>query len=399
MLGAISQGTTVVNGLLHSEDCLNTFRSLKQMGIEFTQSSKDTLEIKGKGLYGLKRSSEFIYAGNSGTTMRLLSGILAGQEFDSEITGDESLSKRPMNRITNPLQEMGAEISARENKYPPLKIKGGQLKPINYTLPIPSAQVKSCLLLAGLYARGTTTIVEPVKSRDHTERMLQFLGADINLSQNRIDIRGPGILYAKDITVPGDISSASFFIVAALLLKNSSLTIKNVGINPTRTGIIEVLRSMGASIKYTNIREMNNEPVSDIVVSSSTLNATLISGELIPRLIDEIPVIAVAASQAKGTTTISGARELRVKETDRIKAITSELSRMGADIKEFDDGFSITGPSTLRASKVNSSGDHRMAMSLAIAGLIAKGETDIFNTECINTSFPEFFNVINQISC
>jgi len=348
-------------------------------------------------LKGLTCPKETIDAGNSGTTMRLLSGILAGQDFSSTITGDEYLKKRPMRRIILPLREMGAKISSPDDNHPPITIVGQKLKPIDYHSTIASAQVKSCILLAGLYAKGRTSVTEPSPSRDHTERMLKYLGAPVEIKGTTIFIEGLFELEARAITIPGDVSSAAFFIIACLLLENSEIRIKGVGINPTRTGIIDVLREMGANIVIENVRELCGEPVADLIVKSNTLRATKIGGDLIPRIIDEIPVLAVAATQAEGVTEISDAQELRVKESDRIGNVVSELSKMGASIKEKEDGMVISGGKRLVGSSVNSFGDHRMAMALTIGGLIADGETTISDVDCIDTSFPHFMDTLNRM--
>ncbi|KPJ66737.1 3-phosphoshikimate 1-carboxyvinyltransferase, partial [candidate division WOR-1 bacterium DG_54_3] len=325
---------------------------------------------------------ETLNVGNSGTTIRLMAGILSGQPFTTQITGDESIQRRPMRRIVDPLREMGASIEGRvegNNIYAPLKISGGELSPLEYELPVASAQVKSAILLAGLFARGETMVIEKNPARDHTERMLsrEFCGADID--------------------IPGDLSSASFFMVAALLIPNSELLVRKVGVNPTRTGIIDVLHRMGADLQVKDEEIISDEPRANILVRSSKLKGIKISGEIIPRIIDEIPIIAVAATQAEGTTEIRGAEELRIKESDRISTISSELKKMGAVVKELEDGMVIKGPSALKGATVKSYGDHRVAMALAMAGLIAEGETIIEDTACIETSFPGFEKILNQI--
>lgn len=358
-----------------------------------------SLVVHGKGLYGLSEPANVLDAANSGTTMRLLSGILAGQPFYSVITGDNSLRHRPMRRIIEPLQAMGATIYGREHdKFPPLTIIGGNLKPISYHLPVASAQVKSCLLLAGLFAPGQTTIYEPAPSRDHTERMLRAMGVIVDWGDDTITVRGDSSPQAIRINVPGDISSAAFFLVAATIVPNATLTIKDVGINPTRTGMLDALHEMGADISIENRRETGGEPLADLRVRSSSLHGIDIRGRLIPRLIDELPVIAVAATQAEGRTTIADAQELRVKETDRIQAIVRELSRLGAKITEQADGFIIDGPTPLVGTTCQSYGDHRMAMSLAIAGLVASGTTTIEGAEAIDVSFPGFSDVLKGLS-
>ncbi len=403
MIGALAKGETVVNNFLMGEDCLATIRCFKQLGVSIQENRESSVErgtqvlIHGKGLFGLKKPKEILDVGNSGTTIRLMLGILAGQEFVSKITGDSSIQKRPMGRVIKPLSAMGAIIEG--NEYPPLEIIGQKLKGIEYELPVASAQVKSAILLAGLLAEGKTTVIEKYTSRDHTERMLAYFGA-----ASRQEFTG------AEVDVPGDISSAAFFMVAASLLPHSSLRLANVGLNPTRTGIIDVLHRMGASIEVENERILSEEPRGEIVIRKSKtprqssgqvenrkLEGIKISGEIIPRLIDEIPIIAVAATQAEGTTEIRGAKELRVKESDRIATLAAELRKMGAKITELDDGMIIEGPTRLKGTTVQSHGDHRIAMALAVAGLVAAGETTIENSDCIETSFPSFEKLLNEI--
>jgi len=395
MLGSIARGETRVKGFSDCVDCRNTLNAFLKLGIEIEDHSQGELTIHGQGLKGLTSSKEIIDVGNSGTTMRLLSGILAAQDFSSTITGDEYLKRRPMKRIILPLREMGAKISSPDDNHPPITIVGQKLHPTDYHSPIASAQVKSCILLAGLYAKGRTSLTEPAQSRDHTERMLKYLGAPVEIKGTTIFIEGISELEARPITIPGDISSAAFFIIVCLLLKSSEIKIKRVGINPTRTGIIDVLKKMGANIVIENVNELCGEPVADLIVKSSTLKVTKIGGDLIPGLLDEIPVLAVAATQAEGVTEISDAQELRVKESDRIGNVVSQLSKMGASIKEKKDGMVISGGKRLVGSSVNSFGDHRMAMALTIGGLIADGETTINDVACIDTSFPQFMDTLN----
>ncbi|MCX7919784.1 MAG: 3-phosphoshikimate 1-carboxyvinyltransferase [bacterium] len=399
MFSAISEGTTTITGFLNSEDCLCTATAFQTMGIEIAGLGTDRVIVQGKGLFGLEEPMQVLNAGNSGTTMRLILGILAGQDFFAVLTGDQYLCQRPMKRVIEPLTKMGAKIYGRNNNnYPPLSIHGGNLRAIDYKLPIASAQVKSALLLAGLYANGTTTITEPAASRDHTERMLRYLGVEVTIAGLTCIIQGGQKLVAKDLSVPGDISSAAFFIAAGLLIPDSKLVIKNVGINPTRTGLLHVLKEMGAYIQLENQHEDGPEPVADIVVQWSQLYGTEIGGTIIPTLIDEIPILAVLATQAEGRTVIRDAAELRVKETDRIHAVVSELTRFGAKIEEQDDGMIIYGPTALTGTTCHSFGDHRIAMSLAIAGLIARGTTSVSDTECINTSFPTFTQLLSQLT-
>lgn len=397
MLASISQGESVIDNFLSAQDCMCTLEAFRNMGIQ-TKIIDKKLFIKGKGLKGLEQPSIDLNAGNSGTTVRLMFGILSGQKIKANIIGDESLSQRPMKRIIEPLRRMGAKIKAREDNYLPMEIIGSSdIKPISYNMPIASAQVKSCILFAGLHATGLTTVKEPVKSRDHSERMLKSMGAKIKVKGLSVSISGPARLNPLNITIPGDISSAGFFLVAGAIVEKANLNILNVSVNPTRDGIIEILMKMGAKIILTNTRDVSGEPVADISIKNSCLNSVDIDSNIIPRLIDEIPIIALAATQANGRTTISGANELRIKESDRLKTITSELNKMGADIKEKDDGLIINGPTELKGAVVQSHNDHRIAMSLAIAGLIAKGQTKIKNVECVDTSFPEFRETLESL--
>lgn len=397
MLGSIAQGETRIKGCSDCADCRNTLKAFLKLGMKIEDHSEGELTIHGQGLKGLTSAREIIDVGNSGTTMRLLSGILAAQDFSSTITGDEYLQRRPMRRIILPLREMGAKISSPDDNHPPITIVGQKLHPVDYRSPVASAQVKSCILLAGLYAKGRTSLTEPSPSRDHTERMLKYLGAPIEIKGMTVFIEGLSELKARPITIPGDISSAAFFIIACLLLKNSEIKIKGVGINPTRTGIIDALKKMGAHIVTENVRQLCGEPVADLIVRSSSLRATKIGGDLIPRIIDEIPVLAVAATQAEGVTEITDVQELRIKESDRIGNVVSELSEMGASIEEKKDGMVISGGKRLVGSSVNSFGDHRMAMALTIAGLIADGETIVNDVACIDTSFPHFMDTLDRM--
>lgn len=394
MISAIVEGTSRIRNFLKADDCISTMNCLQKLGVGIVEG-KGGIFVNGIGLE-LKKPKIVLEAGNSGTTVRLLSGILAGQNFITKVIGDESLSKRPMKRIIEPLEKMGAKIKSN-NGYLPIAIEGKNLKPINYESKIASAQVKSCVLFAGLYADGITSFTEPKKSRDHTERMLKSFGADISVKENTVSVKGKAKLHPSDIFVPADISSAAFFMVAATTVKNAELKIKDVGINPTRIGIIDVLKRMGAKISIENKREITGEPIADIVVKSSDLKSTEIKKSEIPFLIDEIPIIAVAATQSEGTTKITGAKELRVKETDRLKAMASELKKMGAEISELEDGLIIKGPTKLKGAKVNSYKDHRIAMSLAIASLITDGDTEISDKECVNISFPDFWNIFEKI--
>ncbi|MDD5491885.1 MAG: 3-phosphoshikimate 1-carboxyvinyltransferase [bacterium] len=397
MFAALSEGKSSIFNFLESEDCLNTKKAFLQMGIKFSTRGK-ALIVYGQGLRGLKAQKKPIDCGNSVTTMRLISGILAGQEFTSILTGDKYLRRRPMKRVIAPLRAMGTRIKAVNDELAPLRISGGNLHGIQYILPVASAQVKSCILLAGLYATGKTSVIEPVPTRDHTERMLAYLGAKISKKGLKTTIQGSTSLKGNKIIVPGDISSAAFLLVAACIISGSRIVIKNVGINPTRNGIIAVLKKMGAKIAIKNKRDFGAEPVADLEVCSSRLRGITIAGKIIPNIIDEIPVLAVAAALAQGKTVIRGAKELRVKETDRIKSMASQLRKMGVDIKEQEDGLVIYGPAKLKGKVVNSFGDHRTAMSLAVAALAAEGKTVIRDTACINTSFPGFEKLFRKIS-
>jgi 3-phosphoshikimate 1-carboxyvinyltransferase len=398
MLGSISNGTTHVSGFLTGADCLATVDCFRKMGIEIDINGTN-VTIHGKGMHGLKKPDAQLDCKNSGTTIRLISGILAAQPFDCSITGDSSIQKRPMDRIRNPLALMGAKIYGNENKklYAPLKIIGAKLTGIHYALPVASAQVKSAVILAGLYADGETVVTEPEPTRDHTEIMLNYLGADISHNGNDIICRPVKELYAKDIYVPSDISSAAYFMAAAAITDNSDITITNVGVNPTRTGIIDVLNVMGADIKIINQKNVCGEKVADIRVKSSKLKGIEIGGAIIPRLIDEIPIIAVCACFADGTTVIKDAQELKVKETNRIKTVVEELKKMDADITETDDGMVINGTGMLKGAEINSHDDHRIAMSMAVAALKAKDSTTIKNAESVDISFPGFFDFLEKL--
>ncbi len=397
IIGAITEGRTLLSGYSRGRDCMSTLKNLGELGIEVLES-ESTISIQGKGLGGLTEPDDVLDCENSGTTMRLLAGLLSGQDFFSVLTGDSSLRKRPMDRIIKPLRKMGAEIHARGgDRFAPLSIKGGNLASINYTLPVASAQVKSAILLAGLSTDGETTVLEPSPTRDHTERMLKLFGARIKKSSKTIILKGKDRLTPHELSIPGDISSASYFIVLASIAQNGEVLLKDVGINPTRTGILEVLKIMGADISTVNKRDVSNEPTADILVKSSKLEGMEISGEIIPRIIDELPIIAVVATQAKGTTQVKNATELRVKETDRIKAIVEGLKKMGAKIEERKDGFIAEGPKRLHGASCKSYGDHRIAMALTIAGLIADGVTTIDDALCIKISFPEFITLVRLV--
>lgn len=398
MFGAISERITELTGFLDGADCRSTISCFKAMGIDITQKH-DHVVIHGKGLKGLSAPSKMLDVGNSGTTTRLISGILAGQKFISSLNGDESIQKRPMGRIITPLTSMGAHIkSIKDNGCAPLEIGGAPLHAIHYDSPVASAQVKSCVLLAGLYADGVTSVTEPVISRNHTELMLKGFGADIKSEGLTASVAGGPRLIGQKITVPGDISSAAYFIVAGLICHNADLLIKNVNTNPTRAGIIQVAKDMGGNIELLNERIVSGEPVADIHVSSSDLHGCEVSGEIIPTLIDELPVIAVMAACAKGTTVIKDAAELKVKESDRITTVTENLKNMGCDITPTEDGMIIVGGSPLHGTLINTYKDHRIAMSFAIAGLVADGETSFDDEGCCVISYPNFFETLKALS-
>lgn len=400
MFASIAEGTSVLRGFLDGADCNSTISCFRQLGIDIEKNEKEIL-IHGKGLYGLNPSTAPLYVGNSGTTMRLISGILAGQHFSSILDGDDSIRKRPMDRIIKPLKTMGANIVSdnRDNSgCAPLSIIGKPLIGTHYVSPVASAQVKSCVLLAGLYAEGQTTVVEPALSRNHTENMLKAFGADIKAKNTSSTIIPGNDLHGMEIEIPGDISSAAYWIAAGLIVPNSSLLIKNVNTNPTRAGIIHVAREMGGKITLQNPRVISGEDVADILVESSDLHGIDIRGDIIPTLIDELPMIAIMAAFAKGTTTIADAAELRVKESDRISAITNNLVAMGADIIPREDGMTIKGGSPLHGAKISTMMDHRIAMSFSIASLATEGETEIDHPECVDISYPAFFDTLKYIS-
>ena len=400
MFGSIANGTTEIHNFLKGADCLATIRCFQSMGINIEETDH-TITVHGKGLHGLSAPLNILDVGNSGTTTRLLSGILAGQKFESKLSGDESLNSRPMKRIIEPLTMMGANISSiLRNGCAPLYIAPGNLHGIHYDSPVSSAQVKSCILLAGLYAEGETSVTEPSLSRNHTELMLKSFGADITSTVNpdgtaTAHVKPCQELYGQSICVPGDISSAAYFIAAGLLTLDSELLVKNVGINKTRAGFLEVCRNMGADITLVNESLEGGEPRADILVRTSKLHGTTIEGALIPTLIDEIPMIAVMAACAEGTTIIKDAAELKVKETNRIDTTTEALRSMGADITPTDDGMIIQGRHALHGAKINSYLDHRIAMAFAIAALSADGDTIIHDSQCVDISYPEFFEILD----
>jgi 3-phosphoshikimate 1-carboxyvinyltransferase len=399
IFSSLARGTSTVKNFLRANDTLSTVHAFRTLGIEIADNSSGLI-IKGKGLHGLSEPSDVVDCGNSGTTIRLISGLLSGSPFFSVLTGDSSLRARPMARVIKPLSLMGARIIARDNdRYPPLAIKGGNLLPVTYTMPVASAQVKSSLLLAGLYADGETQIIEPVKSRDHSEKMLPAFGADLKVEGLKITVRGGQELNPMDTEVPGDFSSAAFFIVASLLIPGAEVTARNVGMNATRTGLLSVLGKMGAVLEISNLREVSGEPVADICCRGrADLKAVSVTAEIVPALIDEFPILCVAAALARGTTMIRGAEELRVKESDRISAISAELRKMGVQIEEYPDGLSIEGRETLHAAEVESHGDHRIAMAMAVAALVAEGRTVINGASAVGISFPGFFEILSGLS-
>lgn len=400
MLGALAEGKTVVRGFLQGADCLSSIACFEKMGIQIENDrAKDIVKIVGKGLHGLQKPDMVLDTGNSGTTTRLISGILAAQDFECTLNGDASIQKRPMKRIMEPLSMMGAQIeSVGGNGCAPLHITGTQLHGIHYNSPVASAQVKSAILFAGLYAEGATSVTEPEISRNHSELMLKGFGASVMSQDRTVTILPANQLIAQEIDVPGDISSAAYFIAAGLMTPNSEICIRNVGINPTRDGIIKVCQNMGADIAIDNVRETAGEPVADLIVRTSSLHGTTIGGSIIPTLIDELPVIAVLACFAEGTTIIKDAQELKVKESNRIDTVVDNLKRMGADVEATDDGMIIQGGKPLHGATIDSHLDHRIAMSFAIAGGIVDGETDILGAECVNISYPDFYETLGKLS-
>ena len=397
MLGALATGTTRARRFLAGADTLATLACLRALGVE-SQVADDTLAVHGVGMKGLRAPADVLDARNSGTTLRILSGVLAGQPFESTITGDESLRARPVDRIVTPLRQMGAQISARDgDRLPPLTIRGGGLRGIRYRLPVASAQVKSCVLLAGLFADGETVVEEPQPTRDHTERMLHAMGADIQREGPAVRVVAPAALSALDLDVPADLSSAAFWLVAAAVHPDAEVTLPGVGVNPTRSGILEVLSMMGADLEVGETRLAGEEPVADITVRSSRLAGVELAGDLLPRVMDELPAIAVAAAFAEGVTTVRDAGELRVKEMDRIAVLVRELGRLGAAIEERPDGFVIQGGRGLSGQAVSGSGDHRLTMALAIAGLVADGETVVEDPESVAVSYPEFWQDLEAL--
>lgn len=398
MFGAIAHGNTTIKGFLPGADCLSTISCFREMGVEILQQD-DEVTVNGKGIEGLQEPKNVLDVGNSGTTIRLMLGILANTSFHSCVQGDASIGKRPMKRVTNPLSLMGAKIDGRkEGTFTPLTIRGGNLQAIDYSSPVASAQVKSAILLAGLGAEGVTTVTEPYVSRDHTERMLEAFGVTVTREGKTVKIAGGQRLTGTDVQVPGDVSSAAFFLAAGAIIPNSKLVLQNIGMNPTRTGIIDVLIKMGANLEITPIHNRSLEPAADITIETSSLQGIEVGGDMIPRLIDEIPIIAFMATQAEGITVIKDAQELKVKETNRIDTVVNELNKLGARIEATDDGMIIYGKSKLKGSKVSSHGDHRIGMMLAIAGSLAEGETMIEDAAAVGVSYPKFFDELRRLS-
>ncbi len=397
MLGSIASGITEVHGFLNGADCISSMNCFRQMGVDIAYDGS-IVTIHGNGLHGLKAPADTLDVGNSGTTTRLMSGILAAQNFSSRVIGDDSICRRPMKRIMTPLAMMGADItSERGNDCAPLIINGRKLKGIHYNSPVASAQVKSCVLLAGLYADGETSVTEPYVSRNHTELMLNAFGGSCTTVGTTATVTSDPVLTGQKIVVPGDISSAAYFLVAGLITGNSEITIKNVGINPTRDGIIDVIKMMGGDMTFANVNADSGEPTADITVKTSSLKGCVIEGDIIPKLIDEIPVIAILACFAEGETVIKDAAELKVKESNRIDVMVNNLSAMGADITGTDDGMIIRGGKPLHGAVIHSRKDHRIAMSFAIAAMCAEGETEILDADCVNISYPDFYRDLEKL--
>ncbi len=397
MFGSLAKGETKIYNYLLGEDCKSTISCFKKLGVNI-KLNEDNVTVEGVGLYGLSKPDEMLYVGNSGTTIRLMSGILAGQQFETLISGDSSIQKRPMDRIMTPLKMMGADIESLNGIYPPLRIKPvNNLRNIKYHQKTSSAQVKSCILLAGMYSQKPVKIVQPKISRDHTERMMQYFGIPLIVQGNEILMETSKYIVGKEIFVPGDISTAAFYMTAALLFEGSEVVLKNVGINPTRTGIVDIYKKMGADITLENYQIRNNEPSADIIVRHSKLKGIEIKGEIIPKLIDEIPIIAAAAAFAEGTTVIKNAAELKVKETNRISAVVTEMKKMGIDIQELDDGMVINGCEKLKSATIDSYDDHRIAMTMSILAMKAEGESEILNSHCVNISNPDFYDTIKSL--
>ena len=397
LVGALARGTTRVHGLLDAGDTESTAACLRALGVTVSSLNRDPVRVEGRGLGGLSAPAVILDAGNSGTTMRLLAGILAAHDFSTTLTGDDSLQRRPMDRVAEPLRRMGAEVSGRGPRcQPPIRLRGGRLSAIEHRSPVASAQVKSAVLLAGLHAAGETRVIEPAPSRDHTERMLRAFGADIQTEGPVVRVRGGAQLIATEIRVPGDISAAAFLLVAAAITPGARVTVENVGLNPTRTGALDVLAAMGAVVEVSPAAD-TGEPTGAVTVEHRSLRGVSIGGSDIPRLLDELPALSIAASVAEGATEIRDAAELRVKESDRLAAIARELSRLGAAVEERPDGLRIAGGARLRGGVCESGGDHRMAMALAVAGLAAAAGVSVRGAECINTSFPGFVDALRSL--
>lgn len=397
MFGAIATGKTTVSGFLLGEDCLSTIDCFRKLGVKIDVDGTN-VTIESAGMDAWQEPTEVLYTGNSGTTTRLMLGILAGTQLHTIMTGDASIGKRPMRRVIDPLRQMGAKITGRANgQYTPLAIQGTTLHAIDYTMPVASAQVKSAILLAGLRAQGTTIVREKEVSRDHTERMLRQFGAEVTVENGVVSFKGGQALNGTHVSVPGDISSAAFFLVAGSIVPNSEIVLENVGVNPTRAGIIEVLEQMGADMSVEIVGVEQAEPTATITIRTSNLQATTIGGDIIPRLIDEIPILALLATQAQGTTIIKDAEELKVKETDRITAVVDELTKLGANIEATDDGMIIHGPTALHGGSLKTYGDHRIGMMGAIAALITDGTVELDDSECIAVSYPTFFDHVATV--
>lgn len=404
LLASVADGQSVISGYSESQDCASTLDCIARLGIPIEQDGNVTT-VYGRGLRGYAPEADPVTldARNSGSTIRMLSGLLAGQRFTAEIDGDASLRRRPMRRIIDPLRRMGARVTARDGALPPLRISGGDLKALDFHSPVASAQVKSCVLLAGLYANGITSVHEPSRSRNHTELMLAEFGAVVSTSEDgSANVEGGSELSPVRYTVPGDLSSAAFFVAAAVLLPGSALTLRRVGLNPTRTAFVDVLRNLGADIEVESCGKAHGEPVGNLVARSSALTsgreALVISGELIPGLIDEVPILAVVATQIAGRVEVRDAGELRVKESDRIRTVVDGLRALGAEVDEFEDGFVIDGPQRLTSGPVDCSGDHRIAMAFTVAGLLASGSTVLTGTECVSVSFPDFYSLLASVT-
>lgn len=397
ILSALAEGDSTIRGYCRGEDCLNTLSALQKLGIPI-EVEPDQVHVSGKGLWGLTEPAEPLDCGNSGTGLRLLTGVLAGQQFFTVLTGDASLRSRPMGRIVTPLQLMGAHIQGRKGgNLAPLAVTGSRLKGSDYVSPVSSAQIKSAVLLAGLFAEGDTRFSEPLQSRDHTERMFRFLGIPFEVEGNSIRVTGGQSFQAKDLFVPGDLSAAAFFIVGASIVPDSEVRIPNIGLNPARTGILDILTEMGANIQIDNQRDESGEPVGDLVIRTAPLRGISIGADQVPKTIDEFPIFCVAAALAQGQTTVTGAEELRVKETDRIQAMATELKKLNVAIEETPDGFVVQGGSSLQGGHCQSHGDHRVAMAIAIAALTAGSPTVIDDTDCIETSFPGFHGKLLEL--